>query len=197
VRDYEFKFDQDRSHARKLMAYLSKAEGYGEDEDTVWAAADLRDTMRQRISDLQPAMPDKIGSVVLAPLHRDEGLVEWVYDGSRCWHHGDNSRLWWDLDVYEIVRHGTDVSDQQHLRRRMSGLVGVILESHDRSWAHSGQSDETVEALKGNYLLQARFLEDMLTEIDPRYKRRAPKQRPSDPIEMGTETAAETSEVGA
>lgn len=187
--DFTFEFEQDRSNARKLMAYLSKAEGYGEDENTVWACNELRDHMREHISSLQPEMPDKIASVVLAPLHRDDiGLVEWVYDGASKWHHNHVERYWDDLDVYEIVRVGADVSDQQHLRRRISGLVGVILEAHDRtrSGPNSRYTEETAETIKSHYLLQVQFMEEMLREIDPAYQFRGPTSRGNVkvPIEM-------------
>lgn len=176
--DYEFEHKLDRGPVRKLIAYLSKAEGFGEDSDTVYACNDLRDTLREQVSQAQPAEPDKIGSVVRAPLHRDdEGLVEWVYDGSYGWHHKNVERTWYDLDVYEVVRVGTDVSDQQHLRRRISGLVGVILEARNRLDSIPGRDEAVTEALKSDYALQISFMEEMLSEIDPDYRWRGPDKR--------------------
>lgn len=194
MRDYTFTFETSRQHTRKLMRYLSKAEGYGEDSDTVYACDDLRDTMRQKISDLAPEEPTEIGSIVLAPLHRDdEGLVEWVCSGDGNWHHNRISRFWYDLDVYEVKRVGADTSDQQKLRRRINGLVGVILEAHDRARPGHGRSEETIEALKSNYMLQVQFMEEMLLEIDPDYKVRGTRTRGNlkTPIELGGDGASE------
>lgn len=197
--DYNFEHKLDRGPLRKLIAYLSKAEGFGEDDDTVYACNDLRDTLREQVSQAQPEMPDKIGSVVLAPLHRDdEGLVDWVYDGAYGWHHEKVKRLWDDLDVYEIVRIGTDVSDQQQLRRRMSGLVGVILEAHNRISPGHGRSEEVIEALQSNYRLQMSFMEEMLSEVDPDYRWRGPERRRrkvADAIALGTYEGTPASEV--
>lgn len=200
--EIEFKLDLD--DARLLARYMRRITGYNEPRKTTDRVIWLSETLADTIGSNLPEEPTEIGSVVQAPLHDDDDPVTWVCAGEGRWMHERHERFWDDLDVWEITRIGSDVSDETFMTKRVKSSIGMLIELAERtesSSLHSGRTLNETDAVIKTYLYMASFYEDMLAERDPRYKRRVPGTMAGSagkgrgPIELGTSTEVPASEV--